>query len=61
VKFCILCNAKYYAKNYCRKHYAALVERGGYKIHKCSMLGCEITTTKKYCRKHQSEWQRKGW
>ncbi len=49
------CRIKHYAKQYCRKHYAALVERGGYSRHKCAGVNCLTMVTKnnKYCWPHK--------
>ena len=47
------CTNKYYAKSFCKKHYTAYITRGGYKIKKCDIDGCDNTTKEMYCKKHK--------
>jgi len=56
MKFCKIrnCSNKHYAKEYCKKHYEAIITRRGYKKKKCPIKNCTaiIYSKSKYCIKH---------
>lgn len=57
IKICEIenCNERYFAKGYCRKHYAYYIEtpRKYGHWHKCEIKNCQNRVTKNYCKYHQ--------